>query len=437
MLGLAADFGVATPVCPVSSEFEMSNFRSIVDGKTHIRFLSWPRDADGLLTFSQLVKVVCLDMRCIGLTYLPQDVGLCVNLECLDVRDNYLQYLPPELSQCARLRTLLYSGNSLPYKSQIQALIELRQLNQAVGNCPHLRWSFPNAQFTVISWNVIAQHESTQQNFPRCPGRYLRWDYRAELFTHTILNMKPHLVCIQDVEEAQLEPLVDRMKTIGYGCAASFASRPLRPGLPIVGVATFYLKARLVVEKTITVAFSDLPANQHVTKLQLLANEAAFQVSVVRMQTQSIFLINAALLPSRFEPDVLLAQMHIIAERLDGLTGQAVICGSFGFLPGSPAYQLMTTGQDPTGKFKLRRSWRSVYADASIPLDFTHWQDDELTIRDYIWISPLLAPSGHVMVPTKEEALQYHHTAPNAQWPSNHIPIGVALDVKSTPQEVF
>jgi hypothetical protein len=129
--------------------------------------------------------------------------------------------------------------------------------------------------------------------------------------------------------------------------------------------------------------------------------------------------------------------MHIIAERLDGLTGQAVICGSFGFVPGSAEYELMTTGEDPAGKFKLRRSWRSVYADSPIPLDFTHWQDDELTIRDYIWISPLLAPSGYVIVPTKEEAQKYHHTAPNAQWPSNHIPIGVAVDVKSTPQEVF
>jgi hypothetical protein len=306
MLSFAADFGVAMPACPVSSEFETSNFEAIVAGKTHIQILLWPRDADGFLTFSRLVKVVCLDMRAIGLTYLPQDIGLCVNLECLDVRDNYLLYLPPELSQCSKLRTLLYSGNSVQYKSQIQALIELRQLNQAVGDCPPFRWNFPNAQFTIISWNIVAQHESRQQNFPRCPGRYLKWDYRAEIFVHTVLNMKPHLVCIQEVEEAQLVPLIDRMKTIGYGCAASFASRPRRPGVPIVGVATFYLKARLVVEKTITIAFSDLHGNQHVTKLQLLSNEAAFQVSVVRMQTQSIFLINAALHPCRYEPDVLL-----------------------------------------------------------------------------------------------------------------------------------
>jgi hypothetical protein len=48
----------------------------------------------------------------------------------------------------------------------------------------------------------------------------------------------------------------------------------------------------------------------------MLANEA-----VVRIQTQSIFLISAALRPSRFEPDVLLAQIHIIAERLDELAG--------------------------------------------------------------------------------------------------------------------
>ena len=49
----------------------------------------------------------------------------------------------------------------------------------------------------------------------------------------------------------------------------------------------------------------------------------------------------------------------------------------------------------------------------------------------------MMQPLGHIIVPTKEEALQYHHTAPNAQWPSNHIPIGAAIDIKASVQELL
>jgi hypothetical protein len=166
--------------------------------------------------------------------------------------------------------------------------------------------------------------------------------------------------------------------------------------------------------------------------MQLLASESVFQVSVVRLQLQSIFLINAGLHPCAFDKKVLIAQVHTIAERIDGLSGQAVICGSFDFTPGSPPHTLMTTGEDPSGKFKLRRTYRSAYNDAPVALEFTHWQDDELTIRDYIWHSPLLSPVGWVTGPGKAETLKFHCTAPNVQWPSNHVPIGVALDLKST-----
>jgi CCR4-NOT transcription complex subunit 6 len=434
-MNLAREYGPATPACPVASDFETKNFEQIVANKTHVRLLSWPRDADGDLTFSRLTHVVCLDLHALGMTFLPSEIGLCTELECLDIRDNYLQFLPPELSQCLKMKTLLFSGNSLPYHTQIQSLIELRRLNQSVGGSPAFRWNQPNGTFTIVSWNILAQHEATQLNFPKCPARYLKLDYRVEVFVHTVINLKPQIVCIQEVESSQLDLLVERMKAIGYGCSASFASRPLRPGIPIVGVATFYLKSRLTLEKTIAVSFSDLPPTEFVSKLQLLASESVFQVSVVRMQTQSIFLINTGLHPCPYDKDVLVAQVHTIAERLDGLSGQAVICGSFGFTPGSPPHKLMTTGEEPQGRYKLKRTWRSAYAESPATLEFTEWNDDEFLVKDYIWHSPLLSPIGWVMGAGKEETLNYHITAPNLQWTSNHVPIGVALELRTAGQD--
>lgn len=426
----ASEYGPAAVAIPINSEFEVQNFEEKVGGKTHVQLLSWPPNADSKLTFDRLTHVVCLEMQGIQLTSLPPEIGLCEDLEYLDLRNNCLETLPPELAQCRKLKKLLFTGNSLPYKDQMQALIELRQLNQAVGNAPPFKWSHANAMFTLMSWNLVAQYDATQHNFPKCPARFLTWEYRSELFIHTVLNLKPHVVCIQEIEEDRLGPLSERMRTIGYGCAASFASRPVRHGLPIVGVATFFLKARIVCEKTISVSFSDLSPTEHMSKLQLLSNEAVFQVSVIRVQTHSIFLINTGLHPNRFEKKVLLAQVHTIADRVDGLNGHVIICGSMGYEPDSPPHQLMTTGEEPSGTFQQRRTYRSAYAESEDPLEWTEWTEDGLRTTDYIWISPLLGPTGYIMVPSKEQALGYHHTAPNSQWPSSHIPIGVAMDVR-------
>jgi len=201
-------------------------------------------------------------------------------------------------------------------------------------------------------------------------------------------------------------------------------------------VAPFFLKARLTVEKTISVSFSDLPGNSHITKLQLLSHEAVFQLSVVRMQAQSFFLINAGLRPSLFEPGVLLAQAHIIAERVDGLSRQVVICGSMGYGPESHAHALMTNGEDPSGKFKLRRTYRPAYQDAPEPIEWTEWGEDGMLTRDYICISQLLSPVGFVVVPPVEEALRLQHSTPNSQWPSSHMQIGVAVDIRTAPQDL-
>ncbi|OHT01919.1 Endonuclease/Exonuclease/phosphatase family protein [Tritrichomonas foetus] len=432
-----SDFGPVTIAIPIASSFEAANFESTVKDKTNIRIISWPTDASGKETFNRLTHIKCLDMHGISLTNIPPEIGLCTELEYLDVSDNCLESLPPELSQCSKLQTLIYSGNSLPYKSQIQALIDLRQLNQSVSSAPSFKWTQPNAAFTMISWNVLCDNEAKQYNFPKTPTRFLSWEYRSDLFIHTILNLKPHLVCIQEIEGTQLNALSDRMRTIGYGCASSFASRPRRPGLPVVGVATFFLKARLTVEKTVSVSFSDLAPNEHISKLQLIANDAAFQVSVVRLQAQSFFLVNAGLRACRYEPEVLLAQVAIIAQRVDGLTSQALICGSLGFKPGSAPHTLLTSGTDPSGKFKLKRTFRSAYADASVKNEFTVWDEDGFSTTDYIWISQMMQPTGFVIVPTIEEAQAAHRTAPNSQWPSNHIPIGAAIDIKTSPQELY
>ncbi|OHS98464.1 Endonuclease/Exonuclease/phosphatase family protein [Tritrichomonas foetus] len=419
-------------VIPISSKFEVNLFQEKVKDATKLRFISWPNSSNGKMTFKCIQHITYLDMHGLKLVKIPPEIGLLTNLEYLDVSDNCLEYLPPELAQCSKLQTLKFSGNALQYKNQMQALIDLRQHNQIETGTIQFKWTHPNASFTIITWNILNNTDAVQENFHKTPNRYLKWEYRSDMFIHTILNLKPHIVCIQDVEEKQLSLLSERMETVGYGCSASFAKKPRRPDIPVLGVATFFFKARLTVEKTVSVSFSDLQPNENISKLQLVANDSAFQVSVVRMQAQSFFLINAGLKSCKFEPEVLLAQISLIADKVEGLSSQAIICGSLGFKPNSAPYKLLSTGEEPSGKFHLKKTFKHAYNDPYIPIEFTQWDENGFSITDYIWISQLMQSTGYIIVPTKSETEKNYHSAPNSQWPSHHIPIGAAIDIRSS-----
>ncbi|KAH0787545.1 Endonuclease/Exonuclease/phosphatase family protein [Histomonas meleagridis] len=374
-------------------------------------------------------------MHGLNLTWLPSEIGLCVDLEVLDIRDNCLTFLPPELSQCLKLKTLLFSGNNIEYKTQMQALIELRKYNQASAQSPQMKWTTTASSISIISWNITAQQYAIPSNFPKCPSRYLKWEHRAQSFLNNITNLKPSLLCVQDIEEEQLSFISDQMRTIGYGYVSSFANRPRKYGAPRTGVATFYLKSRAVIENNVSVSFSDLPENENISKLQLISNDDVFQISYIRYQTKSYILVNAGLHNCKYEPEVLLSQVYMIAEHIDSLQSQVIFCGSLGFEPNSDEDILLKHGKDPNNKFTLKRTYRNAYDEHYGDVEFTKWDNEEFAVNDYIFITNMLSPIGHLTLPSKDEALKYHYTAPNAQWPSCHMPIGAVIETRAFPNE--
>lgn len=419
---------------PIADEFEAPSFKALVDGHTSVKFIRWPSEANSQYTFPYLTRVKFLDMKGISLPYLGPEICLCTELEVLDVRDNDLTYLPPELAELPKLKTILFTGNQLFVSTYVQLMNRLRQLDHPIEVSLPFIWSNQSHPLTLLSWNLTAQADAVQSNFNRTPARYLEWKSRVELILNVIYSLKPSIICFQEVEAEQLDTLNSRLRTMGYSCAPSFSSRPPIPGKPRIGVTTFYLTARIVVERTVTVSFSDLPATDKITRLQLLSSDSLFQVSVVRSHAHSFFLVNACVRPNRFEPKVILAEIAIIADRVDALSGQAVICGSLPFEPQSDPYQLLSTGKCTDEDFKLRRTYKDAYATQKDR--FTLWEGDELKIHDYIWLSPQLVPTGTIETPTKGMAKEYFHTAPNSQWPSAHLPLGVEIDYRIILQEL-
>ena len=422
------EYGKQIVLIPISSEFEYNNYEKNIGKSLNVRFLSWNKNCDFSLVFKPITQIKYLDLRNLGLEFLPPEIGLCQNLERLDIRDNCLVYLPPELSKCLKLKNLLYSGNNLFYVSPIQAMNFLRQMYQAEGFAPEYKLPQTNSFFTLISWNIIAQFNSNQKNFPLCPDKYLQWSYRVEQIIRVIIQIKPTLICLQELEENQLNILIEKMRTIGYGCSYAFSSRPRTPTTKPIGVATFYLKSRLTFDRAINYSFSDLPADQNINKLQLISNESVFQICSFRLHSQSFYIINTSLIKNHFEPNVLLAQTNIIANKADELIGQVLFCGSFSFEPNSEPYNLLKYGEI-NNKFFIKKKFKNVYEDQ--PDFFTFWdEENNFKTTDFIWTSSQLVPNCVLSYTKKSEVLSFHHTSPNNQWPSNHFPIGTSIDMR-------
>lgn len=426
-------YGKQVLIIPISSEFEYENLVNTVGSARNIRFLSWSPSTSGKLTFQAITKAKYIDMRGIQLTDLPPEIGLCTELERLDVRDNFLEFLPPELSQCLKLKDLLFNGNNIYYVSDIQALNQLRQLNSVQNEAPQFKWSVRNCAFNIISWNLVAQSHATQRNFPKTPQRYLEWSYRVDRILHTINQLKPTILCVQEIEEKLVENLVDKMNNIGYESSASFGTRPRVSGQPLIGLVTFYLKNRISLEKTTTIQLADLQGDANINKLQLIQSNAIFQMSNMRYQGLPFYLINTSLQPCHFDPELIVANINLIAQNVDPLSTQVIICGSLGFEPESEAYNLLKTGTACNGKYQLKRRYSCANendADA-----FTEWTDDQMKKTDYIWFTCALVPKGSLLTTTKTEARANHLYVPNNQWPSNHLPIGCPVEIKATSSE--
>lgn len=425
-------YGKQIVVLPASSEFEYKNLVAKVGDAKNIRILNWPDSTDSMLTMKAISGAKCLCMRGIRLTHLPPEIGLFENLEYLDIRDNYLEYLPPELSQCLKLKTLLFEGNSIFFTSQTQALNYLRQMNAAEGCAPLFKWSAQNGQFTIVSWNLMAQGEANQQLFHNTPAKYLKWEYRMEHILNITQQLKPCVLCVQEIDKKNFDSLDQRMKTIGYGSVASFPKRSRIPNLSPAGIATFYLKARLAIDRTITACFSDLEPKFGLTKIQLIENDAVFQLSLIRMQGQSFYLLNTSMYPNRYEPNVAAAQIEMLMNHVQQFSGQAIICGSFGFTPKSNAYKKIIDEDDPGPRFSEDGKQQLTYhlPKAMVTDPFTRWEDDTLDTTDYIFLSNSLYSTGTLLTSSKDDAQFYHRYMPNNQWPSSHLPIGTIVEIR-------
>jgi hypothetical protein len=156
------------------------------------------------------------------------------------------------------------------------------------------------------------------------------------------------------------------------------------------------------------------------------------------LQGQSFYLVNTSLYPNRYEKEVSAAQVEILMAHVQQFSGQAIICGSFGFQSNSDAFETFTN-EDKGSEEKVQQARQfceenKLYLIYHVPKEktpntFTQWEDNNLITTDYIFLSNSLYSTGTLQTTTIDDAKFYHRYMPNNQWPSSHLPIGALVDI--------
>ncbi|OTN67148.1 putative Carbon catabolite repressor protein 4 [Plasmodium knowlesi] len=125
-----------------------------------------------------------------------------------------------------------------------------------------------NNQFTIMTWNVLAEIYGTIEAFPHCDPYMLAWSYRKTKIIQEILNNSPDIICLQEIQnEHFLDFFKPSLGELGYEGVYKQKTKEIftspsgkrRGGkYTIDGCAIFYNKKKLKFVETYALEFSKL-----------------------------------------------------------------------------------------------------------------------------------------------------------------------------------
>lgn len=59
-------------------------------------------------------------------------------------------------------------------------------------------------QFSFMTWNILADAYAFQERYKHTNAEHLTWSYREQKIVQDILDMKPDVVCLQEVDHVSL-----------------------------------------------------------------------------------------------------------------------------------------------------------------------------------------------------------------------------------------
>ncbi|KAG0492715.1 hypothetical protein HPP92_006113 [Vanilla planifolia] len=342
--------------------------------------------------------------------------------------------------------------------------------------------SFGN--FTVLSYNILADSYATSDLYSYCPSWALSWPYRRQNLLREIIGYQADIICLQEVQSNHFEDFfAPELDKHGYQSLFKKKTSENYSGNPnlLDGCATFFRRDRFSHVKKYEVEFNKaaqsltdavIPTGQKRVALNRLIKDNIALIAVLEAKftnhgadnlgkRQLLCVANTHVNVPQELSDVKLWQVHTLLKGLEKIAVSAdipmLVCGDFNSVPGSAPHTLLATGKvdqlhpdlavDPLGILRpanklnhqlplvsayspfarmmsvglsLEQQGRRMDPATNEPL-FTNCTRDFIGTLDYIFYTADSLSVESLLELLDEESLRKDTALPSPEWSSDHI----------------
>lgn len=412
---------------------------------------------------------------------LPHELGNLIELLFLGIEGNPLDLKLANLlaeKGTEELIAYLRDQNPVKKKPEPRSWLLLEDDGEVTGSTndtavfKDIAESEESDEFTLLSYNTLCQHYATPKMYKYTPSWALDWNFRRDGLKTEVLSFQTDIVCMQEVETRTYHEFwTPLMQAQGYKgvffCKTRSKTMSEVDAKKVDGCATFYKvdKFELISKQNFEYnsvcmgsdkykktkdLFNRFMNKDHVALLTFLKHKKS---------GDSILVVNTHLHWDPAFNDVKTLQVGILLEELEDIMKKCVhgstlddiksapliICGDFNSVKDSAVYELFSSGsvsqhRDLNGRdygrfteegFRHVFKLRSAYDDIG-ELPLTTLTPSFTDVIDYVWYSaPSLQVRG-LLGKVDDNYINHCIGFPNADFPSDHIPLVTKFQFKKT-----
>ncbi|PVU92120.1 hypothetical protein BB561_004030 [Smittium simulii] len=345
---------------------------------------------------------------------------------------------------------------------------------------------------SVVSYNVLGSKYATSQQYAYCPSWALSWENRREIIISELLALSSDIICLQEVETAEYSDFFSaKLNPAGYEGIFWAKSRartmPEAERKSVDGCATFFksnvftlVSSHLLEFQPSALKRSDFRKSEDFfNRFMTKDNICGFGVLQHKLASGNpkIVVANAHIHWNPEFTDVKMVQVTMMMEELKSIASNytganfnssnqhnnrmsksnqnssqketqptVLICGDFNSTPDSGLYEYLSTSKlskahDDMAKLESYSDYtekglthdfslKSAYASIG-EMDITNYTPTFKGVIDYIWYSTSTLQLAGLLGPIDPVWLSQQVGFPNAQIPSDHIPLMAEFKFKS------
>jgi len=253
---------------------------------------------------------------------------------------------------------------------------------------PHPSTNTAGERFRIVTYNVLAEIYATQQQYPYTDFWALSWDYRFQNLLRELLDARPDVICLQEVQADHYETHVyAALSDAGFeGVYKQKTRAAMGIAGKVDGCALFWRRAKFHLVESYSIEFNELAQRQatqvlgmnprsdeFTSYLNRLSKDNVAQLVVLESATPSpqqqqqqqrssssgrgggvpnqVCIANTHLYSNKDFPDVKLWQTWQLLQELEtfvmsrGTNLPLMICGDFNSTPDTAVYDLLSRQQ--------------------------------------------------------------------------------------------